>query len=436
MISIVLFSDDFRIEDNPALYNASLQSSKIIPVYIYNEDYVGRKIGAASKVFLFSVLNSFSNLLKEEYGCNLIIRKGAKIEELKNITKETGAKKIFFNKSYTAKEVALEDEMKGNFECESFKAKVIFDPTEIREIKVFTPFWKECLRHSEVVRAVLPKPNHIKAFEGLKSLKIEDLNLLPKQKWATDLLQCWEFNYHKINNNLKYFIKNKLKNYKDERNIPSLNSTSKLSAYIRFGVISVNSIFHEVVGKSDFFASELGWREFAFSSMFRMHKTLLHVKQNLWEEELKPEFKNFKFDANSHFLEKWQKGETGEPLVDAGMKELWYTGYMHNRVRMIAASFLIKDLLINWKNGEAWFWDTLCDACPAVNPFSWQWVFGSGYDASPFFRIFNPSLQMEKFDPESKYINKWNNKTCIPLVNHEESRKLALIRYKSIKENI
>lgn len=425
MIAIVLFSDDFRIKDNPAFYNACLQYTQIIPVFIYNQNYTGRKLGEASCVFLHHVLKSFSNLLYHKYGGHLVIKKGNIIEELKKIIQETGAEKIFFNRSYTVKERETEALIVKNFNAESFKAKLLFEPSKIRKLKVFTPFWKECLRNIHLVQKPILPPSKVKIANS-SSLNVEDLNLLPKQNWHINLANYWEFDYEKIENNTSDFLKTKLQNYKEDRNFPALNGASKFSPYIRFGVLSVNFLFWEAAGKSDFFASELGWREFAFASAF-------HLNKNLWEQEIRPEFSKFEFEENKNFFTKWRKGETGEELIDAGMHELYETGYMHNRVRMLTASYLIKDLLVSWKEGEAWFWNTLCDACPIVNPFSWQWVFGSGYDASPFFRIFNPDLQAEKFDPKKEYINFWNKTLAFKLVNHEQARKKAMEKYNLIK---
>ena len=425
-VAVVLFSDDFRIKDNPAFYNANLSDYKIIPLFIYNSNYLGREIGEASKVFLHFILKNFSNLLFLKYGQKLIIKNGDVIAIIKDIQKEIPFETIFFNHSYTEFQIKVENEIKNNFSCKSFKAKLIFEPTQIRELKVFTPFWKECLKNIHDVGEVLPEPSSVD-MQNCSSILLEDLNLLPKLNWWKDMHSFWNFDYQKINSDYELFFQNKIENYKETRNSLDLDGVSKFSPYIRFGVFSVRDLFLRSLNRSPAFNSEIGWREFAFHTLFK--------NQNLSSKEVKSEFSNFLWDNNKNFLLKWQKGETGEDIVDAGMKELWKTGFMHGRARMICASFVIKDLLIDWKIGEKWFWDCLIDACPAVNPFSWQWVFGSGYDSAPYFRIFNPKLQKEKFDPSGTYVKKWNTKPkLIGIVNHDVCKKEALLRYKNLKE--
>ncbi len=418
-IAVVLFSDDFRIKENPALFNAFLQGFTIIPLFVYNENYLGRKLGEASKVFLHHTLNSFN----KEIDGNLLIKQGDVIDVLSEIQKEIGFEKIFFNRSYTKKQMEVESEIAKIFPSESYKAKLIFEPLEIREIKVFTYFWKECL--ANVSKVLKPMGDFKPTFKKINGLGVKDLNLLPNKKWHESIIQGWEFDYSKIEENVKQFFHKKASLYGENRNDLWKDGTSKFAPYIRFGIIAPNVLFWKALEISSVFTSELGWREFAFHTLFR--------NQNLYEKELKPEFSHFKWESED-FLNYWQKGMTGEEIVDAGMMELWKTGFMHNRTRMMTASFLIKDLMIDWKKGEQWFWDCLFDACPAVNPFSWQWVFGSGYDASPYFRIFNPKLQQEKFDPERIYIKKWLKKAYFPIVEHEIQRKKCLDKFAEIKK--
>ncbi len=442
--AIILFCDDFRINDNPALHNICKNYNNIIPLYIYQEDYLGRPLGAASKVFLHGVLNSFKSLLYDQYKANLIIKRGNAIEILKEIITQIDIAGIYFNHSYTTQQIETEKlifETFKHLDIKSFKAKLLFEPWQIKSgqkeyFKVFTPFSKECLKNLNLIEDFFSKPNGITADINIESILIDDLNLLPRDQglWHQKLLENYTFDYDQIKNNFINFINEKLENYSLERNIPSCNATSNISPYLRFGMLSAKFCFdiaYKAANGNSQFLLEILWREFAYHVMF--------YNQNIATQELKEQYKYFQFDNSEAFLKKWQKGETGYKMVDAGMKELYNNGIMHNRIRMITASFLIKDLLIDWKKGEQWFWDTLVDADPASNPFSWQWVFGSGFDGAPYFRIFNPDSQREKFDPNNDYCNKWlpKNWNCTKIVDHDIQRKITLEKYSLImKKNI
>ena len=438
---LVLLCDDFRLSDNPALFNACLNSNQVILLYVYNENYLGRKLGSASKVFLHHTLKSFNSLVSNQ----LLLKEGNAITEIKKIDREEKIDAIYFNRSYTKAQIELEEAIKISFpkkEIKSFKSKLLFEPSEIqtgsgRYFKVFTPFWKKCLQKIDLISPPLPQPKNINFKKHqIQSLTLDDLNLLPKNEgnWHQKTIQNWainnlEFDYKKISQNIADFAFEKISNYSEARNIPSLEATSKISPYLRFGLISIGEVFSKAQNNknSTQFIAELCWREFAYHVMF-YHQDLSWV-------ELKPEYKEFQFIEDKESFKKWQKGETGYDIVDAGMKELWQTGWMHNRVRMITASFLIKDLLIDWKSGEEWFWNTLFDACPATNPFSWQWVFGSGFDSAPYFRIFNPDLQRDRFDPKKEYCQKWlgKNYQTPKIVDHNFQRKITLELYKKCK---
>ncbi len=282
--------------------------------------------------------------------------------------------------------------------------------------KVFTPFWKSCLARENEISAPLDivKNNkkineHLSNYFLKESINIQDLISLPKTQWYNKMQKYWKFSENDILQQLDNFIKNKIDNYKKQRDFPAIEATSKLSPYLHFGAISTRYIFNKVrnfqkinnmLDNKDInhFLSEIG-EEFSYS--------LLYNFDNLLENNFNPKFNNFPWYENDEILKKWQKGLTGYPIVDAGMRELWNTGWMHNRVRMIVGSFLVKDLLINWREGEKWFWDCLVDADMASNISSWQWIAGSGADAAPYFRIFNPTLQSQKFDPDGSYIRKW-----------------------------
>ncbi len=402
--SIVIFCDDFRIKDNPALFHASQEYEKIIPLFVFDENYLGRKIGSAAKVFLHHVLKSFDELLREKYDVKLILRKGDVVDEINKIKAKTKVDAIYFNRSYCKKQIEAEEKIAkefSNLDVKSFKAKLLFEPSEIKTLqdscfKVFTPFSAACLKKADLVGEFLTKPKTLKSVDNIDSLNLSDLNLLPKNegKWHLNLIKNWQFDYEKIAEIASDFLSQKLENYAVNRNMTDSNGNSGLSPYLRFGMVSPRIIFNAARNYEHHrqFVLELLWREFAYH--------VSYYNPEIASRELKEEYKNFEWEDDSGALEKWKKGETGFDIVDAGMKEIRQTGAMHNRVRMIVASFMIKDLLVDWREGEKYFWDCLVDADVAINPFSWQWVFGSGFDAAPYFRIFNPDLQQEKYDPE------------------------------------
>ena len=444
--AVVLFCDDFRLKDSPALYFATQNYENILPVFIYSENYLGRKLGGAAKVFLHHVLKSFDELLHKKHGVKLIIKQGDVIELLKEIYQNHKFDAVYFSKSYTETQIAKEEKIANTFEnldVKSFKSKTIFDPTEISPAssssngdgyyKVFTPFSKECLKNLHLVGETLGEPEKIVSKHKIESLGVDDLNLLPKGEhkngvsWHENLIENWSFNYEEIEGNFSNFLSNKMKHYKDDRNAPSTNCHTKLSPYLRFGMIGARVCFNAGLfhsgGVPNQFILELLWREFAYSVMF--------YNQTIAQRELKEKYSYFQWENDMELLKKWHEGRTGYDFVDAGMHELYKTGFMHGRTRMVVASFLTKDLIIGWRLGEEWFWDCLVDADPAVNPFSWQWVFGSGFDAAPYFRIFSPYSQKERFDPNGTYCKKWlpSNWKADKVVEHDFQRKITLERY-------
>lgn len=438
--AIVIFQDDFRIKDNPAFFHACKNYENIIPIFIFDEFYQGRKIGNASKVFLHHTLIAFDKLLKEKYGINLVLKKGNILSEVEKIINQEKIDAIYFNRSYSKTEIATQEKIFEKFknqEVKSFKAKILFEKDEIKNqqgqyFKVFTPFFKEIMKNLNLIDDFLKAPNSANSKHKIQSLKIQELELLPKIQgnWDKKLIKFWEFDYDKIDENISLFLQNKLKDYKENRNRTDLEATSNLSPYFRFGIISVKIVFLSALNYefNNHFLSEICWREFSYH--------IYNFNQEITNQEIKSEFKKFQWQGSDQEFKKWQKGETGFDIVDASMKEIYATGIMHNRARMISASFLIKDLLIDWKKGEEYFWDCLVDADFAVNPFSWQWVFGSGFDAAPYFRIFNPELQEKKFDPHHKYCDKWLDSRILTnkIVNHDERRKIALEKYKICKQ--
>lgn len=468
--ALILFDCDLRIEDNPAFFSAAKNHKNLLPIFILDEKNK-RELGGASKWFLHHALESFSDELKEKYALNLLLKKGDSLEILKEIFSKEKIDAIYFNQLLEPYNIKLQSNIKKLAKEHSiavfdFKSQTLFDPKEIKNgsgnyYKVFTAFWKECLKNQSKIEKPLPAPKALPK-QAVVKLKNDNLNLLPKINWAKDFKEIWEFDYKKIRKNFSNFTKNKIHNYKQARDLPALEGTSKLSPYLHFGMISVREIFHITSQNQPSeslkqFLTELGWREFC-------HHLLFHFPQ-LLQKNFRPEFDKFPWFENAKILKKWQKGQTGFPIVDAGMRELWATGFMHNRVRMIVGSFLIKDLLIDWREGEKWFWDCLVDANLANNCANWQWVAGSGCDAAPYFRIFNPTLQGERFDADGNYIRKWipeisklSNrfihepwkadekilKSCgielgknypRPILDHAKARDMALMAFKSLQKN-
>lgn len=422
---IVLFHNNLRLGDNPALAFAAQSSDDVLPVFILDEN-LGRPLGRASRWWLHQSLASLAESLRG-VGAELILRRGEALENLQSLINETGASKIFLQHGYDAGVHRFEESLHSwatlqGVEVHRFGGQVLFPPENISTrqgtpYKVFTPFWRECLAQpaSEQLTAA---PTKVHAPSQLPiSLTLNDLNLLPMgQDWTKGLSDCFIPGEEAALQSLKSFMAEGLLGYKDRRDHPSMvEATSRLSPHLRFGEISPRLIWHHVHHAMDanpalrtdgnHFLREIGWRDFSYH--------LLHHFPSLPHEPLRPAFANFPWRDDGASLSAWQKGLTGFPIVDAGMRQLWKTGWMHNRVRMIVASFLVKELLTNWQEGEAWFWDTLVDADPASNTASWQWVAGCGADAAPYFRIFNPILQGEKFDPDGEYV-----RTHIPELEH------------------
>jgi len=470
-ISIHWFRQDLRLFDNPGLLKAS-EADCLMPIYILDDvnsnDY---KMGAASKWWLHKSLIK----LNESLNNNLSIYKGNPKEILSSLIDRYNIKAIYWNRCYEPWRMLRDKEIKKfikdkGIEVKTFNASLLWEPWDILKddgtpYKVFTPFYKKGYLNTLSPRMPLDKPN-IASYEidQNKSLNLNDLNLISDIKWYKEMDSLWNPGEVGALNKLDLFLDSGLSNYKDGRNFPSKNNVSQLSPHIHFGEISPNNIWYSAESKRTnqnieqdlyHFQSELGWREFSYN--------LLYYNQNLPISNLQKKFDSFPWQENFEYLDKWKKGLTGYPIVDAGMRELWRTGYMHNRVRMIVGSFLVKNLLLHWKHGERWFWDCLIDADLASNSASWQWIAGTGADAAPYFRIFNPITQGLKFDSEGFYVRKyipelknmpnkylfnpWESPKEIlheadvilgtdypyPIVDLKESRDKALNAFKSIK---
>jgi deoxyribodipyrimidine photo-lyase len=405
---IVWFRQDFRLDDNPAL-TAAAKKGEIIPVYIHAPEEEGDwPFGGATKWWLHHTLESLSLDLG-----TLIIRQGNTLKVLKELIKETNADAVYWNRRYEPAIIARDTQVKSELrdagiEVHSFNANLLFEPWTVhnkqnKPFQVFTPFWKHCLTFPAPPEP-LPVPKmHITA-QKLTSEPLKNLKLLPKIHWDTGINAAWKPGAKHAKEVLDKFLKASVLEYADERDRPDRNGISHLSPYLHFGEISPRMIWHATLKKYQFadvepYLRQLGWREFAHHLLYHFPKTPT--------KPLRPDFAAFPWIENPQALKSWQKGMTGYPIVDAGMRQLWTTGWMHNRVRMIVGSFLVKDLLISWQEGARWFWDTLVDADLANNTLGWQWVGGCGADAAPYFRIFNPITQGEKFDPDGAYVRKW-----------------------------
>jgi deoxyribodipyrimidine photo-lyase len=441
--AIVWFRQDLRLTDNPALTAAIETGLPIIPIYILdNENAKEWKMGGASRAWLH---HSLSHLNKSLQGKLQIFLGKAEII-LPTIIKECNAKKIFWNRCYEPWRIIRDKQIKENLNipCISENGSLLWEPWEIKKsdgtpYRVFTPFYRKGCLMADPPRKPLPKPSklNLMTIKISSSKKVDEIDLLPNTpRWDIPMINYWDIGEDGAQKRMNEFLDIGMKGYKEGRNFPSKPHTSRLSPHLHFGEISPNQVWyaseyagfhHKAESDLDHFHSELGWREFSHS--------LLYFNPDLPEKPLNKKFENFEWaDIDENMMNKWKTGHTGFPIVDAGMRELYATGYMHNRVRMIVASFLVKDFRYHWRYGENWFWDTLVDASLANNAASWQWVAGCGADAAPYFRVFNPSLQGEKFDPDNSYIEKWapDSSSLKPIIDHSIARDNALAAFKRL----
>ncbi len=419
--TIVLFSNTLRLADNAALLAAVVTRGPVIPVYIFDEQSPKvRPLGAASKWWLLQSLKALRDDLRR-CGSDLIVRSGNTTDCIAKLVAEVGATGVFLTRGYTPAAAMSEQSLhemleKKNVQCRRFGGHLLLEPEMVRtktdtKYTVFTPFWRTA---SELIDATepqpapkaIPAPEHWPTSEAIDSLGLE-----PKPAhWAEPIAAHWQPGEVAARERLADFLDGPVQSYKQARDFPATNATSSLSPHLAFGEISPRTLWFEakkhmaaneaIVTGGAHFLRELGWREFSAHLLFNF--------PNMQSHPMREQFNKFPWgEGNSDLVHAWQKGQTGFPIIDAGMRQLWQTGWMHNRVRMIAASFLVKDLLWHWHEGEAWFWDTLVDADFANNIASWQWVAGCGADASPYFRIFNPTTQGEKFDKAGEYVRRF-----------------------------
>lgn len=460
--ALVWFRQDLRLKDNPAFVEACNQNKHILLLYVF--DKTNNLLGKAQAWWLHHSLMALQKSLKP-LGLELILRQGNPLEILFDLVKKQGISSVYWNRCYEPSAITRDKTIKASLleegiEVQSYNGSLLNEPWSIRNqngeyFKVFTPYWKTC--RQGLSSQPEKKPTHIPLSLQEVSEDLNSWQLLPTPNWASEFPKVWTPGEEGAKQGLTRFMTQQLEGYKLNRDFPAKNATSRLSPHLHFGEISPWAIVRAVelaklepdcdLAAAESFLFELGWREFSYSLLY--HLPALPCKN------VKKQWDSYTWENPKHLLKHWQQGMTGYPIIDAGMRELWTTGYMHNRVRMIVASFLTKDLLVDWRLGASWFLDTLVDADLANNSASWQWVAGTGVDAAPYFRIFNPLLQSKKFDPDGTYIRKWvpelaslkkdtlhapwmatdatkiyeTTKYPRPIINHDEARARALKRY-------
>lgn len=469
---IFWFRDDLRLADNPGLAAAHATGRPLILLYVLDEEsHEARALGGASKWWLDKSLRMLGERISAKGG-HLVLRKGAAEVVIAKLVEETKPHAVFWSRRYGAArkvDERIKRSLKANdVEAESFNASLLVEPFEMKtrtggDYKVFTPFWK-AMQATLVLPDAAPEPRELKSFNGVKSDDLDGWKLHPTTPdWSAGIAEVWTPGEMGARRRLRDFLKT-ADGYATGRDRPDQEHTSRLSPHLRFGEISPRQVWRAAMHTQETgeaptrdiqkFLSEVAWREFSYH--------LLYHDPQMGHLSWRRQFEDVAWRAGSRKeLEAWKRGRTGFPIVDAGMRELWATGYMHNRVRMIVASFLAKDLLVHWRKGEQWFWDTLVDADEANNANGWQWTAGTGADAAPYFRVFNPVLQGEKFDPQGTYLRKWvpelkalpskwihkpheapesvlteagitlGDSYPEPIIDHDFARKRAIAAYKS-----
>ncbi len=462
---LVWLRNDLRLSDNPALAAATETGRPVVVTYLLDEESPNiRPLGGAARWWLHHSLSALASEL-EKNGGRLTLRRGPADAEIQALAKDVGAAGDYWNRRYDPAGTAVDTQLKSALkdtgrDAKSFKATVLFEPWEVQTgagepYRVYTPFMKAC-RNKGLDAAAIAAPRVVHAMEKPPATdRLEDWALLPvKPDWAGGLRDAWRPGEQSARARLEAFVEHALTGYAKARDFPGEDGTSRLSPSLRFGEISPRQILAALGDAAEGddgtkFVNELIWREFCAG--------LLHHFPKLPDENFQTKFDAFPWRNDTDALAAWRKGRTGYPIVDAGMRQLWRTGWMHNRVRMIVGSFLVKHLLLDWRLGEAWFWDTLVDADPANNAAGWQWIAGSGADAAPYFRVFNPVLQGEKFDPDGAYVRRWvpelselpdttihapwtaaplERAACDypdPIIEHRHARARALDAYEAVK---
>lgn len=421
--AILWLRRDLRVADNPALQALLNDNHTPVPVYIHDEPDAEWPLGEASAWWLHHSLVALKQSL-QHIGGELLILCGDSQQQLSRIIRQTGAEAVYWNRCYepafVERDEAIKNELRQQgIDARSYNANLLREPWQHLKkddtpYRVFTPFWK-ALQKTGPSREIVTTPGRIPALsksQQHRSLSIESLGLLPAVNWDKAFYKHWQPGEDGAWNALEHFCEDRLNNYKTERDIPEISGTSRLSAHLHFGEISPLQLWNHLLQltasdtspgaltAAENWLRQLGWREFSYHLLYHFPHTA--------RKPLDKRFERFPWRTDyAETLKRWQQGQTGIPIVDAGMRELWATGYMHNRVRMIAASLLTKNLSIPWQEGARWFWNTLVDADLANNSMGWQWTAGSGADAAPYFRVFNPVLQGEKFDKRGAYVRRW-----------------------------
>ncbi|MBM4021584.1 MAG: DUF1501 domain-containing protein [Planctomycetes bacterium] len=480
-VTIVWFRHDLRLDDNPALVAAAARGA-VVPVFIWAPDEEAPwEPGAASRWWLYQSLERLAAALAKA-GAPLVIRRGPSVAALRSLAKEHAATHVVWNRRYEPAVVKRDTAIKqalinAGLVAESHNGGLLFEPVHVRTkegrpYQVFTPFWRALLALPEPAAPMSAPRRLVQAAAAERPsvpLEVDDLGLLPEIDWASTMAEIWAPGEAGGTKRLSRFLERALAGYGTGRDRPDQDGTSGLSPHLHFGEVSPRRVWHavreavggkpaaKIAGSPEVFLRELGWREFASHLLFHFPHTS--------DAPLRADYARFPWATDPVGLRAWQRGRTGFPVVDAGMRQLWATGWMHNRVRMIVASFLVKDLRVNWLTGARWFWDTLVDADLAANTLGWQWAAGCGADAAPYFRIFNPRSQGEKFDPDGGYVRRWVPalgtmpaadihapaeaeatvlaKAAVqlgrdypePIVDHAEARKLALEALKKVSRS-
>jgi len=492
--AIFWFRQDLRLADNPGLTAAfewaRERKGTVIPVFIWAPDEEGEwPPGGATRVWLHQSLKALTAEI-EKLGLRLVIIEAGKgkamsssLSALQAVAKELKAGAVYWNRRYEPSSIERDKEVKSTLRedgltVETFNGALLLEPWQVatkegNPYQVFTPYWRSCLNQLQVhLEPPLEAPKKLPAAKiakpGFES-SLEELELMPKIQWEGGIVESWMPGEKGALKQLDLFLDDGLDDYSEMRNRPDIEGVSRMSPHLHFGEISPRSLWFIIKDKAQHFKNEkskaaalsylreVGWREFSHH--------LLYYFPHTPTEPLRSDFKLFPWESNPDALKAWQKGLTGYPIVDAGMRELWHTGIMHNRVRMIVASFLVKHLRLPWVAGAQWFWDTLVDADLAQNTMGWQWTAGCGADAAPYFRVFNPMLQGEKFDTDGNYVRKWVPELAkmkskyihkpweapplelmaagvtlgetypAPIVEHSEARNLALAAFQKLKES-
>ncbi len=474
---IFWFRDDLRLADNPGLAAAHATGRPLLTVFVLDEESPEmRALGGASRWWLDKSLRALAARIAQKGG-RLVLRRGRAEEIISGLVRQTGALSIFWNRRYGPAR-RIDERIKAALKAAgvasfSFNGGLLAEPFRLKtgaggDFKVFTPFWK-ALQASIEMPSPAPEPRRLATPPETSSDRIEDWELHPtRPDWSQGLAETWTPGEEAARQRLRDFLAGPVDGYAQRRDRPDQEGTSRLSAYLRFGEISPHQVWRaarhaQEAGEApardaDKLLSELAWRDFS-------HYLLYHDPE-MGRLSWRRQFERISWRRGSRGeLNAWKRGLTGYPIVDAGMRQLWTTGWMHNRVRMIVASFFTKDLLVHWREGEAWFWDTLVDADEANNANGWQWTAGTGADAAPYFRVFNPVLQGEKFDPEGTYVRRWAPELAglgakwihkpwqapeavltsagvslgrtypRPVIDHDFARKRALEAYKAVSQD-